>query len=131
MRFLTAEQVAGINRRLTGTDLLRDPGLLASAVMRPQTTAFGDDAYPTLWHKAAALFHSICSNHAFVDGNKRTAVVAAISMLNLNGYELRAEQGDVVNIAEDAANHLVDVDKIAEFLEQNSVPIDISHVELD
>ncbi|WP_155769446.1 Fic family protein [Mycobacterium asiaticum] len=48
-------------------------GLLESAVLRPQATTFGDDAYPTTHEKAAALLHSLTRNHPFVDGNKRTA----------------------------------------------------------
>lgn len=131
MLYVTAEQVANVNRSITGSELLSDPGLLASAVMRPQATAFGEDAYPTLWLKVGALFHSVCSNHAFVDGNKRTAVVAAITMLNLNGYELRADQGDVVHVAVDAAEKRIDVEKIAEFFEQHSRAINFDDVDLD
>ena len=83
MRYLTVEEVAQINADLTGASLLRDPGLLASAVGRPAQTVLGDDAYPDLYTKVAALFESLACNHAFTDGNKRTAVVAAIHMLNL------------------------------------------------
>lgn len=131
MLYLTAEQVANVNRTLTGSELLADPGLLASAVMRPQATAFGEDAYPTLWLKVAALFHSLCSNHAFVNANKRTAVISAINMLNLNGYELRAEQGDVVHLAVDAAEKVIDLEKIAEFFETHSRPLGLDNVTLD
>ncbi len=68
--------------------LVADEGLLQSAVARPQTSAFGDDAYPTLWDKAAALLHSLARNHAFVDGNKRTAWASAWAFLRLNGIDL-------------------------------------------
>ena len=63
---------------------VRDEGLLASAAARPQTTAFGLDAYPTRWDKAAALMQSLATNHPFVDGNKRTAWQAAYVFLGLN-----------------------------------------------
>jgi death-on-curing protein len=61
--------------------VLRDAGLLASAVGRPALVVFGEDPYPTLSHKAAALMESLCLNHAFVQRNKRTAVIAVIHML--------------------------------------------------
>ncbi len=111
MRYPTVEEVAEINASLPG-GLIRDPGLLASAVGRPAQTAFGDDAYPTLWLKAAALFESLACNHAFVDGNKRTAVIASTHMLNWNGYDLLADQCDVVWLAVSTAVHEVDVPKI-------------------
>jgi death-on-curing protein len=101
MRYPTAEEVAQINVDVLGGDFLRDPGLLASAVGRPQAGFGGTEAYETLWLKTAALFESIVLNHAFLDGNKRTAVVAAIHMLNWNGYDLAAEQCEVVDLALD------------------------------
>ncbi len=65
-----------------------DEGLLQSAIARPQTSVMGEDAYPTLWDKAAALLHSLARNHAFVDGNKRTAWASAWAFLRLNGVDL-------------------------------------------
>ena len=68
--------------------VVADEGLLQSAIARPQTSVFGDDAYPTLWDKAAALLHSLARNHAFLDGNKRTAWASAWAFLRLNGTDL-------------------------------------------
>lgn len=65
-----------------------DYGLLDSAIARPTTTVFGLDAYPTLLTKAAALMQSLARNHAFVDGNKRTAWAAAWTFLTVNGISL-------------------------------------------
>jgi death-on-curing protein len=62
---------------------------------------FGEDAYPTLFEKAAALLHSISSNHSFVDGNKRTGWASAIVFLDINGYTLRSP------LDEDAAEKFV------------------------
>lgn len=64
---------------------VRDHGLLESAIARPAATVFGEDAYPTLEVKAAALSHSLGTNHALVDGNKRLAWAATIVFLMLNG----------------------------------------------
>jgi prophage maintenance system killer protein len=57
---------------------LRDRGLLESAVQSPFQSAFGEDAYPSIEEKGAALFRSLNANHPFVDGNKRTSVVALL-----------------------------------------------------
>lgn len=124
MKYLTVEDVAQINRDLTGADLLRDAGLLASAVGRPAATAFGVDPYPDLYAKVAALFESLACNHAFTDGNKRTAVVAAIAMLNWNGFDCIASDADVVGVAIDVVEHRMDLPKLAEFFETSSVPLD-------
>jgi len=124
VRYQTVEEVAQINSELTGADLLRDAGLLASAVGRPAQTAFGADAYPDLETKVAALFESLVCYHAFVDGNKRTAVVAAIQMLWRNGLDFIADDCDVVNVALDVAEHQIDLPKLAEFFHRYSVPLD-------
>jgi death-on-curing protein len=74
---------------------VKDLGLLDSALARPRTTLFGEDAYPTLELKAAAMAHSIIKNHAMVDGNKRTSWFMLSSFLYINGYfiEMNADQG--------------------------------------
>jgi len=65
---------------------VRDQGLLDSAAHRPQASAFGQEAYPTLAAKAAALPHSIARNHALIDGNKRLSWIACETFLVLNGH---------------------------------------------
>ncbi len=84
---------------LDGPMEVRDWGLLVSALARPQATVFGDDAYPTLWDKAAALLHSLVRNHALVDGNKRVGFTCAVLMPYRNGQQ--------IDYAEDAAYDLV------------------------
>lgn len=75
---------------------IRDLGLLGSAAARPQATAFGDDAYPDLWTKAAALLHSIVKNHALVDGNKRLGWLATAVFLEINGASVTHVANDAV-----------------------------------
>lgn len=72
---------------------VRDYGLLESAVARPAATVFGVDAYPGVHEKAAALLQSLATNHALIDGNKRTAFVATALFYELNGHHVpgRAE----------------------------------------
>jgi death-on-curing protein len=86
MRNLTVEEVLEVNTEVMGRrHALRDHGLLESAAARPRATAFGADAYHDLVSKTAALLHSLVLNHAFVDGSKRTAVLATLVLLDLNG----------------------------------------------
>ena len=69
--------------------VIRDLGLLASAIARPQTTVYGAEAYHDLWTKAAALLESLARNHALADGNKRLTLVLTDVFLGLNGWDLR------------------------------------------
>jgi death-on-curing protein len=73
---------------------VRDYGLLSSSAARPATVAFGHEAYPDVWEKAAALLHSLCMNHALIDGNKRLAWAAARVFLALNDVPLRDVEVD-------------------------------------
>ena len=86
---LNVEDLVALAIRLFGDPPpIRDLGLLSSAVARPQASAFGEDAYPDIWTKAAALLHSVVNNHALVDGNKRLGWVATAVFLGLNGVDV-------------------------------------------
>jgi death on curing protein len=113
VRYLTADDVMALNEAEAGPDLLADFGFLESAVLRPQTSVFGSDAYPDVHSKAAALLHSLARNHAFIDGNKRTAALATDVFYALNGYVLEAEPREFVGLVLDAAQGLIDVEAIA------------------
>jgi death on curing protein len=71
--------------------LVRDVGLLESAVHRPSASMFGQEAYADLFDKAAALLQSLAINHPFVDGNKRTAWTSCVVFLALNDVQLRPD----------------------------------------
>ncbi|WP_328790259.1 MULTISPECIES: type II toxin-antitoxin system death-on-curing family toxin [unclassified Streptomyces] len=94
---------------------LRAPGLLQSAVHRPRARMFGTPAYEDPYEQAAALLHGIATNHPLVDGNKRTAWLAAATFLAVNG----ADPGDVDQeaayalVIDVAAGHESDVARIA------------------
>ncbi|MEX0756158.1 MAG: type II toxin-antitoxin system death-on-curing family toxin [Actinomycetota bacterium] len=122
MQYLTADDVARINARVLGQTMLRDFGLLDSATQRPHTTAGGEDAYPTVHDKAAALFHSLCRNHAFENGNKRTALIALNAFYNLNQHDLVMDDGDLVALAVDTAEGYLSVDAIASTLRKETEP---------
>ncbi len=70
-----------------------NPAALESALVRPFTSLGGEDMFPNLWSKVAALIHSIITFHPFADGNKRTALIAADVCLKLNGFKLVASEG--------------------------------------
>ena len=72
---------------------VRDEGALESALAQPRMTFDGEDLYPTVVEKAAALLYSLVMNHPFVDGNKRTGHAAMDAFLRLNGYSLHASAG--------------------------------------
>jgi death-on-curing protein len=72
--YLAVEDLLHVAARILGNVEMRDIGLLESAAARPAASPFSEDAYPTIHEKAAALMHSIASNHALVDGNKRLAL---------------------------------------------------------
>ncbi|MEV1090789.1 type II toxin-antitoxin system death-on-curing family toxin [Streptomyces microflavus] len=71
--------------------VVRDAGLLESAVHRPSAAMFGEEAYPDLLDKAAALLQSLAVNHPFFDGNKRTAWLSCVTFLAMNGVDLRPD----------------------------------------
>jgi death on curing protein len=97
--FLELEDLLHVARRtLGGEPLIRDHGLLESALARPQASAFGADAYSTLEEKAAALLHSLARNHALVDGNKRLALAATIAFLGLNGRRLALSNDEAYDL---------------------------------
>lgn len=89
MIYLTLPELMRVAEHVLGTVKVRDVGLLESALARLRAGAFGQEAYPTLDEKAAALLHSLARNHALVDGNKRLALAALIVFYGINGRRLR------------------------------------------
>ena len=118
--YLDLEDLLALARRLLGDPPpVRDIGLLASAVARPQASVCGQDAYPDIWTKASALLQSIVSNHALVDGNKRLGWLATAVFLNLNGAPVeRARNADVYDLVIRVAGGEANVATIAAHLQQ-------------
>lgn len=124
MRYLNPEQVLFIHARLIaetgGEHGLRDLGLLQSAVSRPQAVFDGNELYPDIVHKAAALLDSLINNHPFVDGNKRTGITTTAMFLQMNEYSLTASNQDVVSFVLSIATGKQSIQTIAEWLRQHS-----------
>jgi death on curing protein len=120
MRYLTLSELIYVNGKvlnnpqiMSGKQKIRDLALLEAAVARPAASAFGEDAYPTLNEKVAALLHSIARSHPFTDGNKRTATVAAIFMFEVNGQRVVWNQEDALAMILGVAEGQRDVADIA------------------
>ncbi len=123
MIFLDLEDLLHVARRTLGDVEIRDAGLLESASARPRSTAFGEDAYPSIHRKAAALLHSIARNHPLVDGSKRLALAATIAFYGLNGFRLTMSNDEAYEVVMAvAAGELDDVERIAERLEPRTAP---------
>jgi death-on-curing protein len=102
--YLDLDDLVEIAQVVLGTaPRIRDYGLLSSSAARPATVVFGHEAYPDLWEKAAALLHSLCMNHALIDGNKRLSWAATRVFLGLNEVPL----SDVEVDAAEAFMHAV------------------------
>ncbi len=110
--YLDLEALLLLTRKL-GAGPVRDPGLLDSAAARPRSSVFGEDAYSTIELKAAALLHSICRNHALVDGNERLAWLAAVSFLGLNGHDVLLTDEEAFDLVMRVAEGNADVEEIA------------------
>lgn len=124
-RYLELDDVLYLAARI-GEPHPRDVGLVESAVARPRTTVFAEDAYPDLHTKAAALLHSLVRNHAFVDGNKRLSWLAAGAFYWANGLELDAPDDPAYDLVIAAAEGRLGVPEIAGKLAGWVTPRDVS-----
>lgn len=123
MLYLTEGEILTVAERVLGEVLVRDHGLIASAVARPQASAFGEDAYPDLETKAAALLHSITRNHALIDGNKRLSLAATIAFLGVNGRRLTLSNDEAYALVMAVSTgERSEVSEIADVLRNGSAP---------
>ena len=124
VEFLDTGDLIELARRLLGDPPpVRDIGLLAAAAARPQASAFGSDAYPDIWVKAAALLQSVVNSHALIDGNKRLGWLATAVFLELNGASVTAAlNDDVYELVMRVAQEEVPVEEIADQLRELTPP---------
>lgn len=127
IRYLTLEEVLELHRlaveRTGGLDGVRDLGGLDSAVAQPQMTFGGQDLYPSLAEKAAALGHSLVLNHPFLDGNKRVGHAAMETFLVLNGLELMASVDEQEQVILRLAAGSLDRDEFAAWVQSHLQPL--------
>lgn len=124
MKYLGYRQTLWIYRRVIeetgGSPGIRDEGLLQSALARPQATFGGQDLYPTLFEKAAALVESVVRNHPFVDGNKRMAWECLDITLEMNGFRVTASADQSFDLMMRIIERKVTVQDIAEWLAKHT-----------
>jgi death on curing protein len=119
--YLTANDLYNINEEVTGKiPFVRDRHLLLSAERRPRMMVFGEEQFPTLYDKAAALLQSLAYHHLFVDGNKRTAIRAVEMFLEANGlhptWQMREEYDFVLRVAQAQ----VEIPEISEWIKAHT-----------
>jgi death on curing protein len=124
VKYLSEAEVMAINEEMVakygGSYGVRDLNLLGGAVCRPQATVFLEDAYKTIFDKAAALFHSIINNHPFLDGNKRTSLFSAILFLEYNGWVVEFSTKEGVAFTLEVHNERLIIEEIANWLKIHS-----------
>lgn len=121
---LTIEQILQLHALVLvkdgGADGVRDVGRLEAAVSTQHQVVFGEELYATVFAKVAALMRGIIGDHPFTDGNKRTAMLAGLTLLEVNGYNFTAQRGELENFAVRVATDHLDIDAIADWLKRHS-----------
>lgn len=124
MVYLTLEQIIRLHALVLvkdgGADGIRNLGQLEAAVSTQYQTVFGKELYTTVCDKAAALVRGIICDHPFIDGNKRTAMLAGLTLLEMNGYNFIARQGELEDFTVHIAVSHPNVSVITNWLEQHS-----------
>ena len=121
MIFLNVEDIidyhTDIINEFGGAHGIRDMGLLISAVEMPKATMFGEDLHVTIFDKAAAYPYHIVCNHPFIDGNKRSGIVAALTFLASNEIILKYDPLELEELVVRVATSQVKKEEIARFFQ--------------
>lgn len=120
MNVLSLEQLLEIHASVVeatgGSTGLRDLGRLEAAIASQTQNVFGEELYPNLIDKAAAIIRGIIADHPFVDGNKRTAMLAGLTFLEINSVQFVAKSGEIENFAVKVATDKLDIPSIIAWL---------------
>ncbi len=123
--YLSDDQILAVHQaqiqRFGGSAGVRDKGALEAALARPAMTFGGEDLYPDIPSKAAALMHSLVMNHPFVDGNKRVGVSAVELFVAANGWELPVGDSDLEELTLTVARGELDVEPLAIWFRQRLI----------
>ena len=124
MQYLSAEEILVLHALIIdetgGSHGVRDTHLLASVAHKPLARFGGKELYKNIFHKAAVLLEAITNYHVFLDGNKRTAFIAASRFLHMNGYNLIPDKKDAENKVLAVAKKRLGIEKLAEWLKASS-----------
>lgn len=103
----------------SGSDGLRDLGRLEAVIATQSQNVFGEELYKSEFDKSAAIIRGIIADHPFVDGNKRTAMLAGLTYLKLNKIKITFNQGEIEDFAVKIAVDRLEVKIIAKWLEKH------------
>lgn len=121
IHYLTPADLCAIAEDVMGHEpRVRDRYLLQKAAARPILVVFGEEMFPMLYDKAAALLHALAAHHLFFDGNKRTATAACARFLRLNGLRSTWDDETVHDFVLDVAQNRYDIPEIAAWLEDHT-----------
>ena len=124
MKVFTIEQLLELHvlviKQSGGSEGIRDLGRLEAALATQSQSVFGEELYSNLFEKAAALIRGIIGDHAFVDGNKRTAMLVGLTFLKINDVKFMAKKGELEDFAVRVATEHLDVPIIAAWLKAHS-----------
>jgi len=124
IRFLTLSEVLLIYedqiRLYGGRYGVRDISLLSSAIYVPQATFGNEYLHETIPQMAAAYAFHICENHALIDGNKRTALAAALVFLDINGYDFDCSEDEIYEVMIAVASNKMTKEELEKVFEQYS-----------
>lgn len=124
MNYLSLEQLLALHvlaiEQFGGSKGLRDLGQLESALTSQRQEVFGEELYQDIYEKAAAVCRGVIGDHPFIDGNKRTAVLAALTLIEINGIQFKAKKGELEDFAVKVAAEHLDVPTIAAWLRAHS-----------
>lgn len=122
--FLTLDEILSLHEEqiaeFGGLASVRDLGLLQSAIGTASATFGGSYLHQTIPEMASAYLFSICRNHPFLDGNKRTAAAAALTFLDINGLELDASEDELFDLVIGVARGSVTKAEVAVFFQQHA-----------
>lgn len=124
MNVLSLEQLLEIHALVVeatgGSAGLRDLGRLEAAIAAQTQNVFGEELYPAVIDKTAAVIRGIIADHPFVDGNKRTAMLAGLALLTVNGIRFRAKAGEIEDFAVKIAIDKLDIPAIVSWLHEHT-----------
>jgi death-on-curing protein len=125
--FLSFEDVVAIHteqlRLYGGRDGFIDETVVRSAIAQPQASMFGSYLHEDIAHMAAAYLFHLAASQGFVDGNKRTALIAMVEFLGRNGYLLESANEEVYDVTMRVANHLLDKADVADWVRERLSPL--------
>lgn len=129
VRYLSSEEVIAINiamiQRYSPREQVgvKEAGLLESAILRPKSSAFREEAYLNIYEKSAALIESLGKNHPFHNANKRTAFTAMVIFLRYNGLHFKMDPQKAEDLTVDMVNNKYTLSQLAEIIKKHCIDV--------